>query len=213
MTNFGFLKEKEQYKSFTSACFEAEKSLQISPATTAILSRRALELAVKWTYSFDEGLKLPYDDRLSALIHEQTFRDIIDSDLFSLIRYIVKLGNVAVHTNSNISREEAITSLRNLHEFISWIDYCYSVDYTAQAFNEEMLLDGGETRKRKEEYQDLFEKLSAKDRKLEDIISENEKLRKQVQRYVFIIKRKRIMISKWMKYLSLRHVSVILMLI
>lgn len=180
MTNFGFLKEKDQYESFTSACIEAEKSLQISPATTAILSRRALELSVKWTYSFDDGLKLPYDDRLSALIHEQTFRDIIDNDLFPLIRYIVKLGNVAVHTNSNISREEAITSLRNLHEFVSWIDYCYSVDYTAQAFNEELLLAGGETRKRKEEYQDLFEKLSAKDHKLEDIIAENEKLRKQV---------------------------------
>src|SRR5699024_5609671 len=58
--------------------------------------------------------------------------------------------------------------------------YCYSVDYTAQAFNEEVLLSGGETRKRKEEYQDLFEKLSAKDRKLEDSIAENEKLRKQV---------------------------------
>src|SRR5699024_10517113 len=78
------------------------------------------------------------------------------------------------------SREESITSLRNLHEFVSWIDYCYSVDYTAQAFNEEVLLSGGDTRKRKEEYQDLFEKLSAKDRKLEDIIAENEKLRKQV---------------------------------
>src|SRR5690625_2614381 len=166
MTNFGFLNEKEQYDSFTSACLEAEKSLQISPATTAILSRRALELAVKWTYSFDDGLKLPYDDRLSALIHEQTFRDIIDSDLFPLIRYIVKLGNVAVHTNSNISRDEAITSLRNLHEFVSWIDYCYSVDYTAQAFNEELLLDGGETRKRKEEYQDLFEKLDRKSTRL-----------------------------------------------
>src|SRR5690625_932116 len=152
MTNFGFLKEKNQYESFTSACLEAEKSLQISPATTAILSRRALELAVKWVYSFDEALKLPYDDRLSALIHEQTFQDIIDGDLFPLLRYIVKLGNVAVHTNSNISREEAITSLRNLHEFVSWIDYCYSIEYTAKPFNEDLLLEGNVTRKRKEEY-------------------------------------------------------------
>lgn len=179
MTNFGFLKEKDQFKSFISACFDAEKSLQISTVTTAILSRRALELAVKWLYSFDDDLKLPYDDRLSALIHEQTFKDIIDCNLFPLIRYIVKLGNVAVHTNSNISREEAITALRNLHEFVSWIDYSYSIDYTAQTFNEEILLDGGETRKRKEEYQDLFEKLNAKDRKLKDIIAENEKIRKK----------------------------------
>lgn len=179
ITNFNFLKGKSKFESFTSACLEAEKSLQISPATTAILSRRALELAVKWIYSFDDGLKLPYDDRLSALIHEQTFKDIIDSNLFPLIRYIVKLGNVAVHTNSFISREEAITSLRNLHEFISWIDYCYSVDYTAGIFNEEVLLTGSETRKRKEEYQDLFEKMSSKDRKLEDIIAENKVLRKK----------------------------------
>lgn len=179
MTNFGFLKEKDQFKSFISACFDAEKSLQISTVTTAILARRALELAVKWLYSFDNELKLPYDDRLSALIHEQTFKDTIDCNLFPLIRYIVKLGNVAVHTNSNISREEAITALRNLHEFVSWIDYSYSIDYTAQTFNEEILLDGGETRKRKEEYQDLFEKLNAKDRKLKDIIAENEKIRKK----------------------------------
>lgn len=78
MTNFEFLIEKKQYESFLSACLEAEQGLQISSASTAILSRRALELAVKWMYSFDEELKLPYDDRLSALIHEQSFRRIID---------------------------------------------------------------------------------------------------------------------------------------
>ncbi|HEY4537569.1 MAG TPA: DEAD/DEAH box helicase family protein, partial [Erysipelothrix sp.] len=180
MTNFEFLKEKGQYESFMSACLEAEQSLQISSASTAILSRRALELAVKWMYSFDEELKLPYDDRLSALIHEQSFRSIIDQDLFPLIRYIVKLGNVAVHTNSKISRDEAVTTLRNLHEFISWIDYCYSAEYTAQAFDETLLSSTNESRKRKEEYQDLFEKLSARDRKLKDIIEENENLRKQI---------------------------------
>src|SRR5690625_4537923 len=181
MTNFRFLKEKYQYESFMSACLEAERSLQISSATTAMQSRRALELAVKWMYSFDEELKLPYDDRLSALIHEQSFRDIIDSNFFNLLRYIVKNGNVAVHTNANITRDEAITSLRNLHTFISFIDYCYSEEYTAKEFDESLLLSGPEEiRNRKEEYQDLFEKLSAKDRKLEDIIAENEKLRKQI---------------------------------
>src|SRR5699024_11618128 len=102
MTNFAFLKDKKQYEAVTAACLEAENSLQRSPATTAILSRRALELAVKWAYSFDDGLKLPYEDRLSVLIHEQTVRDIIDSDLFPLLRYIVLLGNVAVRTKSDI---------------------------------------------------------------------------------------------------------------
>lgn len=69
MGNFSFLKEKEIFKNFTDACLEAEKSILVSPATCAILTRRALELSVKWLYSFDEDLKLPYQDNLSNLIH------------------------------------------------------------------------------------------------------------------------------------------------
>lgn len=180
MTNFEFLKLKDQYESFSNACLEAEKSLQVSPATSAILSRRALELTVKWMYSFEKALKIPYQESLATLIHERTFRDVIDDDLFSLLRYIWKLGNVAVHTNSKITRDEAVMALHNLHQFVDWIDYCYSEKYTGSQFDESLLLTGNEPRKRPEEYQDLYEKLSSKDRKLEEIIKENEKLRKQV---------------------------------
>lgn len=51
-TNFDFLKSKHIFKSFATSAVEAEKSLLVSPATCAILSRRAVELAVKWVYSF-----------------------------------------------------------------------------------------------------------------------------------------------------------------
>lgn len=180
MTNFEFLNANDQYKTFANACLEAEKSLQVSPATCAILTRRALELAVKWMYSFDDELKLPYQENLATLIHERSFRDVIDNDLFPHLRYIWKLGNVAVHTNSNISREEAVTALHNLHQFVDWIDYCYSTEYTGSPFDESLLYTGDEQRKRPEEYRDLYDKLSSKDRKLEEIIAENEKLRKQV---------------------------------
>lgn len=60
MSNFEFLKGKKDFEAFSGACFEAEKSILVSPATCAILSRRALELAVKWLYSFDSDLVLPY---------------------------------------------------------------------------------------------------------------------------------------------------------
>src|SRR5690625_1723473 len=180
MSNFDFLKMKDQYQTFANACLEAEKSLQVSPATCAILSRRALELAVKWMYSFDDELKLPYQENLATLIHDQTFRDVIDTDLFPHLRYVWKLGNVAVHTNSNISRDEAVTALHNLHQYVDWIDYCYSVEYTGGAFDETILYTGDEPRKRPEEYQDLYDKLSSKDGKLKEIIAENEKLRKQI---------------------------------
>lgn len=180
MTNFSFLKEKSQYKSFTNACLEAEKALIVSPATCAILTRRALELAVKWVYSFDSAVKVPYQDNLSSLIHNASFLAIIDEDLLPLMKYVVKLGNVAVHTNSSINRDEAVLSLHNLHQFVSWIDYCYSDEYTAGEFDESVLHTGEEKRERPEELQDLYEQLSSKDKRIEEVMKENENLRKAI---------------------------------
>ncbi|MES9744601.1 DEAD/DEAH box helicase family protein [Priestia megaterium] len=180
LTNFEFLQNKAHFSSFASACLEAEKSLQVSPATCVILARRALELSVKWLYTSDSELKVPYQDNLSSLVHERTFISIIDEDLFPLLKYIIKLGNVAVHTNSVITRDEAVLALNNLHQFIDWLDYCYSENYSAAVFDEELLLKGEEPRKRPEEYKELYERLSSKDRKLEDLMKENAKLRKNL---------------------------------
>ncbi len=179
-TNFEFLKFKKEFSSFSDACIEAEKSILVSPATTAILSRRALELAVKWVYSFDEDLKLPYQDNISSLIHNNSFLELIDSGMLPLLKFVISLGNVAVHTNKSVSRQEAILSLHNLYQFVNWIDYCYGNDYKEKQFDENSLLKGEEKRVRPEELRDLYEKLSSRDRKLEEIIKENEELRKEI---------------------------------
>ena len=50
-TNFDYLLEKELFGEFAEQAVEAEKAIAISPATCAILSRRALELAVRFVYS------------------------------------------------------------------------------------------------------------------------------------------------------------------
>ena len=68
----------------------------ISPSSCAMLTRRALELAVKWVYRFDDDVKVPYRDNLSSLIHNRSFIDIIDDDLLPMIKFIIKLGN-SVH--------------------------------------------------------------------------------------------------------------------
>lgn len=179
-TNFEFLKFKKEFNVFSDACIEAEKSILVSPATTAILSRRALELAVKWVYSFDEDLGIPYRDNISSLIHSGSFLELIDSEMLPLIKFVISLGNVAVHTNKSITREEAILSLHNLYQFINWIDYCYGDDYKEKKFDENILLQGEEKRVRPEELKDLYDKLSSKDKKLEEIIKENEELRKEI---------------------------------
>ncbi|EGT3954748.1 DEAD/DEAH box helicase family protein [Clostridioides difficile] len=180
MGNFDFLQKKKNFNSFNTACLEAEKSILVSPSTCATITRRALELAVKWLYANDSDLVLPYQDNLSTLIHNNSFIELIDYDMLPLLKYIVKLGNLSVHTSANIERGEAILSLNNLHQFVSWIDYCYSDEYTAEDFNEDLLLYGEEKRTRPDELKNLYERLSSKDKKLEEVIKENEELRKSL---------------------------------
>ncbi len=177
--NFDFLKKEEKYKDFAVACIEAEKSLKISYASTAILARRGLELAVKWVFSYDNDLKIPYQDNLATLIYDKDFRNIIDVKLFPMIRFIQKLGNKAVHSAKPVTREQAVLSLHNLFEFVSWIDYCYSNEFTEIKFNENILENNENEKeeKTKAELKVLYDELGAKDRKLEEIIKENQELR------------------------------------
>ena len=177
-SNFEFL--TGIYDEFAKEAKEAEQSLVVSPSTCAILSRRALELAVRFVFTFDNELKLPYQDNISSLIHERTFRSIIEPRLFPMLKYVIWLGNKAVHTNKKITRDDAIVSLRDLFEFCDWIDYSYSRVYKDKQFDESILPSGEDKRMSSEELQKMYDKMSSKDRKLEDMIKENEELREQM---------------------------------
>jgi len=180
MCNFNFLNKHDYYSSFASACVEAEKSMIASYASTAILSRRALELAIKWLYSYDSDLSLPYQDTLSALMHHYSFRDLIDMRLFQGLKYIKDLGNKAVHTTAPIKKEQVVYSLKCLYDFISWIDYCYSDECHSKEFDESILPDQSDQGKSRQEIQQLYEKLGAQDQKLKEARKENEELRQQI---------------------------------
>lgn len=179
-SNFDFLQDKQIFSSFRDACFEAEKSIEVSPATAAMLTRRALELSIKWMYTFDQDLTLPYRDNISSLIHEDSFHDIIDPKLFLLMKYVIGLGNKVAHTNKVVKRDEAVLALRNLYEVVAWMDYCYADEYTATDFDETLLATGIQKRVTPAELQAQVDKLSARDRKLADMIKENEAMRAEL---------------------------------
>ncbi len=134
--NFGFLQGQTEYTLFANACIEAEHVLATSPAMAAVGSRKAFELAVKWVYSADNTITMPYKDNLQALIHEPSFRFTLDNKTWGKLPYIIKLGNLAVHTERAISRSDAILSLSSLFEFVQWIDYCYGINYAERCFDE-----------------------------------------------------------------------------
>lgn len=173
MSNFNFLETRQEYLMFAPAAIEAEKVYRTSPAMCAAGCRKALELAVKWVYSADKSIQMPYRDNLQSLIHEPTFRFALDSNTWGKLRYIIKLGNLAVHTEKSVRASDAVMSMRGLFEFIQWIDYCYGADYTERKFEE--------ARIPREKVVVNTRKIKEQESLLEEKDAEIEKLRKQVE--------------------------------
>lgn len=178
MSNFDFLKQSQIFRSFADIAIEAEN--EINTVASSILSRKALEFAVKWLYANDMDLKMPYQDNISTLIHEISFKNILDVRLFPQIKYIIKLGNFAAHSNRKITRQEAVMSLRYLFNFMQWISYCYGQDYQELKFDESILPQEASNVLAVKEKENLYEELSKRDKKLEEAIRENNELRKQI---------------------------------
>ena len=135
MSNFDFLNGRQEFSLFAASAVEAEKVFATSSAMCVIGCRKALELAVKWVYTVDNGIQAPYKDNLSALIHEYTFKKQLPPLLFGKIKGIVAFGNMAVHTGKTVPPAFAVQSLKSLFEFIQWVDYSYGSDYQVRTFD------------------------------------------------------------------------------
>ena len=59
------------------AAARAEAAVRADPRAACFYARRTLELAVAWAYEHDAALRLPYQDNLSALIHEPSFKCVL----------------------------------------------------------------------------------------------------------------------------------------
>ena len=135
MTNFDFLLSCPDFASFGEAAEAAEKIYSIDPAACIINCRRAMEFAVKWMYSVDSALTLPWDDKLASLLSTEEFRDIVDENLQRRLDYIRRVGNSAAHDGRKITREQAMLCLQNLWVFLDFVAYCYGDSYTPGAFD------------------------------------------------------------------------------
>ena len=139
MTNFDFLKSDPRFATFSDVAISAEKILNIDVAASVLNCRRAMEFAVKWMYSVDKDLEMPYDDRLQSLTDNETFRDIIGEDLWQRMRFIRIVGNTAAHGGKKISMDQAKLCIENLYYFLDYVAYCYGKDYVEGQFNAELL--------------------------------------------------------------------------
>ncbi|WP_083260439.1 DEAD/DEAH box helicase family protein (plasmid) [Cyanobacterium sp. IPPAS B-1200] len=123
-SNFDFLTSDfpEIYESAT----RVENLALIDSRACCFYARYTLEQAVIWLYDNDPYLKVPYDNNLGALIHEQTFKDNLSPNLFPKIRIIQKMGNRAAHSNQKISQKDGLYITQELFHFLYWLCRYYS---------------------------------------------------------------------------------------
>ena len=139
MTNFDFLKKTPAFETFAEVAISAEKLLHIDVDACVLNCRRAMEFAVKWMYSVDGELEMPYQDSLVSLMNDEKFRDIIGEDVWRRMEFIRKLGNNAAHSNKKITKEQAELCLENLFVFMDLVAYFYAQEYTEQQFDRTLL--------------------------------------------------------------------------
>ncbi len=123
MNNFIFL--QHEWPAVYEAADKAANAVYPDPRTACFHARRALELAVAWVYKHDSSLRLPYQDNLSALIHEPTFKTTAGEAVFNKARIIARIGNQAVHSPRPIQAEDALMAVRELFHVSYWLARTY----------------------------------------------------------------------------------------
>lgn len=123
MSQFTFL--RREWATVFEAASRAEAAVHADPRTACFYARRALELAVSWAFKHDAGLRLPYQDNLSALIHEPSFKQTAGEAVFSKARVINTLGNRAVHSHRPVLEADALAAVRELFHVAYWFARTY----------------------------------------------------------------------------------------
>ena len=184
MSNFAFL--ATEWPSLAESAEKAEGLVYSDPRAACFYTRRTLELAVHWLYKNDAALKLPYQDNLSALIHEPTFRNAVGSTIFAKVRLIRDLGNLAVHSHKPIRQYDALMAVKELFHLSYWLAHTYgrgAKPAPGLAFDQEALpKETSLPKQSQEQLQKMEGQLRDRDEKLSTLLADKEALNEELKR-------------------------------
>lgn len=183
MSHFEFL--KTEWPELHDSAVRTEELAYPDPRACCFYARRALELAVAWMFRNDGSLTLPYQDHLSALLHEPTFRTVVGPRIFSKARILKDLGNQAVHSRIAIRQLDAVTAVRELFQFCFWLARNYS---RGKPPDDQLLFDTTRLPKTSSlppqtvsQLQSLEKQLAEKDQKVTELLGERSALDQELQ--------------------------------
>lgn len=188
ITNFDYLKNESKFSRFADVAISAEKIILMDPEASIINSRRAMEFAIKWMYSVDSELEMPYQDNLQSLMNAEDYREIVGRDLWKRMDYIRRCGNNVAHSNKKFGRDEAMLCLENLFIYLDFISYCYSEQYEEHSFDKTIITSRIEKAKESKEIANATraelvkeqEKAAKQELDLRKLMAENASLKEEL---------------------------------
>lgn len=191
MAQFTFL--KPEFPTIYESAHKAFRTAYRDPRTACFYARRALELTVNWLYKYDTSLRLPYQDNLSALVHEPTFKTLVGEAVFNKSKYIIRLGNLAVHNERPIPANDAINAVREFFHVAYWLAHTYGRTHKPEAelqFDPQAIPQASTslsqrekvTERSRSELQKLETELSDRDEKLSILLADKNAIDDELKR-------------------------------
>lgn len=125
VTNFDYLKNESKFSAFANVAISAEKIILADPDASILNSRRAMEFAVKWLYSVENSLQIPYQDNLHTLMNTEEFRQLVGPDLWK--RMVISadveiVWRIAIKNLAEVQRYSVLKICRffRLHCILLW---------------------------------------------------------------------------------------------
>lgn len=125
-SNFHFL--RAEWPSLYDEARRAERLAHADPRTSCFYARRVLELAVHWMYDNDSALRPPYQNDLSAMLHEPSMRNLVGPTLSAKMDLIRRQGNHAVHRPAPVQARDAVRTVAELFHVFYWFARTYAPD-------------------------------------------------------------------------------------
>lgn len=170
VTNFDYLKNESKFSAFADIAISAERIILIDPEACILNCRRAMEFAVKWMYSVDVELEMPYQDNLQSLMNVGEYRQIVGSDIWKRMDYILQSGNNVAHSNRKLGKDEAMHFVLKIYIFFLLVAYCYAKEYEERDFNPTLITLRAKKAKESKEAADAIK---------EELVKEQEKTAQQ----------------------------------
>ncbi len=188
ITNFDYLKKEPKFAAFADIAVSAERIILLDPEASIINCRRAMEFALKWMYSVDSNLDMPYQDSLHSLMSAEEVRQLVGPDIWKRMNYIRRSGNDVAHSGRKLGREEAMLCLENLAVYLDFLACCYSECYTEHIFDKTLITRRQERAKQskqeaaetKERLARQQEELDKKELDLKTLMAENASLKEEL---------------------------------